>query len=452
MNRKVLASLLAVSMTAALMAGCGNAGQDTGGNAKNGSGGGEDGGEASDGGEDSKKLTVWAWDKGFNIPAIQAAAADYKANVDPDFEIEIVEQPGSQEVEQAITLAASGGKYETLPDMVLFQVHWIESYVSDYPDAWTPVGDIDIDWSDFSEEKLSYSTIDGTHYGVPVDSATVICAYRVDLLKECGYTIDDMTGISWDEFIKIGQEVYEKTGKYMLAIESGGNDLVYLMLQAEGESQFKDGVPYITENEKLVKVVELIVEMVQKNVCYLANTWSDYIDQAIVGDMVAGVMNGNWIIPTIKKVEENKGNWEITTMPTIEGGGREGYASNGGAALYLTSNCKNVDLAKDFLAKTFGGSTATYDAALADGGVITTCKSAGRSDVYQKGDEYFHDTPVYAKIVEMGTHVPVIEQSSYHYSCRTQLSSAIINVVNGADLADELKTAEDQLKFEMGIQ
>ena len=148
MNRKVLASLLAVSMTAALMAGCGNAGQDTGGNAKNGSGGGEDGGEASDGGEDSKKLTVWAWDKGFNIPAIQAAAADYKANVDPDFEIEIVEQPGSQEVEQAITLAASGGKYETLPDMVLFQDHWIESYVSDYPDAWTPVGDIDIDWSD----------------------------------------------------------------------------------------------------------------------------------------------------------------------------------------------------------------------------------------------------------------------------------------------------------------
>ena len=127
MNRKALASLLAVSMTAALMAGCGNAGQDTGGNAKNGSGGEEDGGEASDGGEDSKKLTVWAWDKGFNIPAIQAAAADYKANVDPDFEIEIVEQPGSQEVEQAITLAASGGKYETLPDMVLFQDHWIES-------------------------------------------------------------------------------------------------------------------------------------------------------------------------------------------------------------------------------------------------------------------------------------------------------------------------------------
>lgn len=459
MKRKVLAALLAVSMTAVLLAGCGSG--DSSSNDNSGSSdesgddasGDADGGSSdSSGGEGGKKLTVWAWDAGFNIPAIQAAADDYKANVDPDFEIEIVEQSGSQDIEQAITLAGSSGKYDTLPDIVLFQDHWIQSYVSDYPDAWNPVGDIDIDWADFSEEKISYSTIDGTHYGVPVDNGTVIFAYRVDLLDECGYTIDDMTGISWDEFIKIGEEVYAKTGKYLLAMDGDGNDLVYMMLQAEGESQFKDGAPYITENEKLVKIVDLIVEMAQKNVCYLANSWSDYTDQVIAGDMVAGVMNGNWIIPTIKKVADNKGKWEITSLPTIEGGGKEGYASNGGAALYITSNCQNVDLAKDFLAKTFGGSTATYDAALTNGGVITTCISAGESDVYQQGEEYFNDTPIYAQIVEMGAQVPVIEQSSYHYTCRTQLAAAIINIQNGGDTATELKTAEDQLKFEMGIQ
>ena len=51
-------------------------------------------------------------------------------------------------------------------------------------------------------------------------------------------------------------------------------------------------------------------------------------------------------------------------LPTLEGG--EGYASNGGSSLYITSNCGNVDLAKDFLAYTFGGSTTTYDNALRD--------------------------------------------------------------------------------------
>jgi lactose/L-arabinose transport system substrate-binding protein len=150
-----------------------------------------------------------------------------------------------------------------------------------------------------------------------------------------------------------------------------------MMLQEEGVSQFKDGEPYFTENETLVKVFNTLVTLAQDNVLYLANDWSDYTDQTIVGDMVAGVMNGNWIIPTIEKVEENSGKWEITSMPTLSG--EEGYASNGGSSLYITGNCTKTDLAKDFLAYTFGGgegSIATYDNALKDGGVITTCISA----------------------------------------------------------------------------
>ena len=56
-------------------------------------------------------------------------------------------------------------------DIVLFQDHWIGRYVADYPNAFVPVDDADVDWSDFAAEKLSYSTIDGVHY-------------RVDLLEE----------------------------------------------------------------------------------------------------------------------------------------------------------------------------------------------------------------------------------------------------------------------------
>lgn len=431
-------------MAATMLAGCGS---------DSSSGGSTQGGAASNGGsaaaeEGSNKLVIWAWDASFNIPAMQAAADDYKANVDPDCEIEIVEQSQSSDIENAITLAASSGDYSNLPDIVLFQDHYIQKYVSDYPDAFVPVEGADIDWSDFGSEKLSFSTIDGTHYGVPVDNGTVIMAYRVDLLDACGYTIDDMTGISWDKFIEIGEEVYNTTGKYLLSMDGDGNDLVYMMLQAEGVSQFKDGKPYIAENETLAEVIDVIEEMIDKNVLYLANDWSDYVNQTIQGDMVAGVMNGNWIIPTIEQVTENSGKWEITSMPTLAGG--EGYASNGGSSLYITSNCKNVDLAKKFLAATFGGSVETYDAALTNGGVITCCISAGESDVYNQGVEYFNNTPIYAQIVEMGSHVKTVEQSDYHYTCRTYVAAAIINIKNGNDTASELQAAEDQLNFDMG--
>ena len=436
MKKRVLSVLLAGVMAFSLAA-CGGGGDDSS----------TEGGEAAASG-DENTLTVFAWDPAFNIPAIQAAADDYKENVDPDFNLEIIEQAQSGDIETAITTAASAGDYSNLPDIVLFQDHYIQRYISDYPDAWVPLGDIDINWDDFAAEKLDYSTVDGEHYGVPVDGGTVICAYRTDLLAEAGYTIDDLTGCTGDEFMEIGKAVYDATGKALLCMNSDGNDLPYIMMQAEGVSQFKDGKPYITENETLITIVEKLVQMAKDGTLLMPNSWSDYTDKAIQGDQVAGVMNGNWIIPTIEKVEANSGKWEITTMPTLEGG--EGYASNGGASLYITANCKNVDLAKEFLAYTFGGSTVTYDNALKNGGVVSTYIPAGETEVYQEGVEYFNNQPIYADIAEMGSHIQTIEQSDYHYSARNYVGAAIVNIINGADTMEALKEAEDQLNFEMG--
>ncbi len=453
MKRKVVSVLLAGAMALSLTA-CG------GSNGSAPASTGNDGAAATDSAatqaatadvasEDEHTLSVYAWDKNFNIPALKAAEADYQKNVDPEFKLNIIEQSQSSDVETAITTAASAGDFSTLPDIVLFQDHWIQNFVTNYPDAWKDLSAADIDWSDFGAEKLSYSTINDVHYGVPVDNGTVIFAYRTDLLEAAGYSIDDVTGVTWDKWIEIGSDVYEKTGKYLLSMDGDGNDLPYMMLQAEGKSQFdENGDPQLT-SEDVKAVVDVITRAQQANALYLANDWSDYTDQTIVGDMVAGVMNGNWIIPTIEQVAENSGKWEITTCPTLTGA--EGYASNGGSSLYVTANCKNTDLANDFLAKTFGaGSTETYDAALKNGGVITCSTKAGSSDVYNEGVEYFNNQAIYSTIVEFGTHVPVVKQSDFHYTAREQVAAAIQNILGGADIDSALKDAQDQLMFAMG--
>ena len=258
-----------------------------------------------------------------------------------------------------------------------------------------------------------------------------------------------MTGATWADVTKVGEDVYAKTGKYLFSCSGDNGDLIYIMMQSEGVAEFKDGEPYITENETMHRVCETIVDMAKKNVCYLANSWSDYIDQSIQGDMVAGVVQGNWIIPTMEAVTENSGKWQITTIPTLDGG--EGYASNGGSGLYITANCGNVDLAKSFLAYTFGGSTQTYDNALRDGGVVTTVLKCADSDVYNEGIEFFNNEPIYKQIVEMSENVPIIEQSDYHVRAGVYLTTAVINTINGSNLDDELANAEQQLRFEMGL-
>ena len=343
-SRRAFLSVMAAAGAAAALTACGGGS----GSSTAASGGASVGGSQPGG----HKLTAYAWDKNFNIPALNAAAADYKENVDPEFELEVIEQSGGGDIENAITLAGSAHDYSNLPDIVQFQDHYIQRYVADYPDAFVPVEGADIDWDGFSKEKLSYSIVDGVHYGVPVDNSTVIFAYRTDLLAEVGKTVDDMTGIKWSDLTDIGEQVYAKTGKYLFSTSADGG---------------------------------------------------------------------------------------------------EGYASNGGCGLYITANCGNVDLAKSFLAYTFGGSTQTYDNALRDGGVVTTVLKCADSDVYNEGVEFFNNEPIYKQIVEMGSHVPVIEQSDYHFRAGVYLITAIINTVNGSKLDDELANAEQQLRFEMGL-
>ena len=459
MKKKLLSLMLASALAVTAFAGCGDkGGADSASSDSTDSTAAESEEEelADLGGtsDDPNTLTVAAWDANFNIPALEAAEKAFQEK-NPDFKLEINTVSGSSDVENNITNAAQAGDYSTLPDIVLFQDHYIQQYVTNYPDAWQSLEGADIDWSDFGAEKLSYSTINGEHYGAPVDNGTAIFAYRTDILEECGYTIDDVTGITWDRWLEIGREVKEKTGKYLMSMDHSGDDFPYMMMQAEGQSQWKDGKANIADNETYLKLMQVLVTGADDGVILLCNSWSDYTDESIVGDQVAGVFNGNWIIPTIRQVEANSGKWAITTIPTLSG--KEGYAANGGSSLYITSNCAKADLAKEFLAYTFGGgegSKATYDAALKNGGVITTCISAGESDVYQEGIDYFNGQAIYADIVEMGTHVPVIEQSDYHYNLRTAVGTAITNATQaggGADLAAELQAAQDDVERQMSL-
>ncbi|MBP3782034.1 MAG: sugar ABC transporter substrate-binding protein [Butyrivibrio sp.] len=461
MKRKALSIFLASAMSLSLLAGCGGA-ADTASTTTDNTADNTAEAPAQDAAteaaptadvasEGEHELSVYAWDKNFNIPALEAAEKAYQT-VDPDFKLNIVEQSASSDVENAITLAASSGDYSQLPDIVLFQDHYIQNYVTNYPDAWLDLEDAGINWSDFGAEKLSYSTVGGKHYGAPVDNGTSIFAYRTDVLEECGYTIDDVTGITWDEWLEIGRVVKEKTGKYLVSMDHNGDDLPYMMMQAEGQSQWKDGEPNFVNNDTLKQVLNVIITGAKDGVIYLCNDWSEYTDTSIIGDQVAGVFNGNWIIPTMQQVSENSGKWAITTAPTLSG--KEGYAANGGSSLYVTSNCSKPELAKAFLAYTFGGgegAMATYDDALRNGGVITCCISASKSSVYQEGVDFFNGQSIYADIVAMGANVPVVEQNDFHYSARTQIQAAITNVINGSDLDTELQNAEDQVRFEMGL-
>ena len=108
-----------------------------------------------------------------------------------------------------------------------------------------------------------------------------------------------------------------------------------------------------------------------------------------------------------------------------------------------------MDLAKKFLAYTFGGSKQTYDEALRKGGVVTCCISAGQSEVYGEGVPFFNNQPVYTDIVAMGAKIIPVEESPFHYVLRGYLGVAMQQIKDGADIDAALEEAQTATEFYM---
>jgi lactose/L-arabinose transport system substrate-binding protein len=448
MKKKVI-SLMLIGAMVASMAACGSNGGSDNGNAANGndtSAAAESDGGASEGGN---TLTVWTWDPAFNIPAIKEAGNIYKAD-HPDFELKVVETL-SDDCETKLITAAESGDLSTLPDIVLMQDNSYQKFVSIYPEAFTDLTDSGIDFSQFAAGKLSYSTVDGKNYGVPFDNGAVIGAYRTDYLEQAGYTIDDLTDIDWNRFIEIAKDVKEKTGKYMLSGQADSPDMVMEMLQSAGASLFdKDGKPAMTDNAALKECISIYQKMVEEGVYYEVNNWDDYVSSITTGQ-VAGVINGNWISATIMGMKDTSGKWAITNMPKlIETPNATNYSNNGGSSWYITSNCKNKDLAIDFLKSTFAGSVKLYENILPTTGAIGTYAPVADSTAYQEPQEFWNNQPIFAKIVDFSLKTPTNNTSPYYYDGRNAIGTQIQNIMNGADVDQAIADAQAEVEFTMG--
>lgn len=445
MKKKVI-SLMLIGAMVASMAACGSNGGSSDNKAAKGDTSATEESGASEGGN---TLTVWTWDPAFNIPSIQEAANIYKAD-HPDFELKVVETL-SDDCETKLITAAESGDLSTLPDICLMQDNSYQKFVSIYPEAFVDLTDSGIDFSQFAAGKLSYSTVDGKNYGVPFDNGAVIGAYRTDYLEQAGYTIDDLTDIDWNRFIEIAKDVKAKTGKYMLSGQADSPDMVMEMLQSAGASLFdKDGKPAMTDNAALKECISIYQKLVKEGVYYEVNNWDDYVS-SITNEQVAGVINGNWISATIMGMKDTSGKWAITNMPKlIETPNATNYSNNGGSSWYITSNCKNQDLAIDFLKSTFAGSVQLYENILPTTGAIGTYAPAGDSTAYQEPQEFWNNQPIFAKIVDFSLKTPTNNTSPYYYDGRNAIGTQIQNIMNGADVDQAIADAQAEVEFTMG--
>ena len=452
MKKKLLATLMIVAMSASMLAGCGSKADAPADNAAaTDDAAAKDDAAATDdaAAEGEQKLTVWCWDPSFNIYAMETAAEYYKKD-HPNVTVEVVETPWD-DIQPLITNAASTGEYSQLPDILLMQDNAFQKNAISYPDLFVDLTDSGIDFSQFAAGKLGYSTVGGRNYGVPFDNGAVIACYRTDILEQAGYTIDDLTDITWSRFEEISSDVQAKTGYYLLSERTGEIDLIMMMLQSAGASMFdENGAAVIADNAALKNVVETFNSLVDNNALLLTQqNWDEYIKSFNSGS-AAGVINGCWIMGSIQAAADQSGKWAITNMPKLDGiDGATNYSNNGGSSWAVTTNCKNVELATDFLNSTFCGSVDFYAEILPSSGAIATWAPAAEADVYGEPSEFFGGDAVFKKVVDFSTKTPANNTGVYYYEARNAVATAITNIQNGGNIDDELANAQATVEAQM---
>ena len=457
MKRKVIAVLLASTMVFS-MAACGSNGSDSG--SDTGSGSTDSGDDASaESGDDAEAvegsggdntLTVWTWDPNFNIYAIEKAAELYAADGHEGFTVQ-VEEVLSDDIETRLTTAVSAGDLSTLPDIFLMQDNSFQKYATNYPDLFTDLTDSGIDFSQFSEAKVAYSTVDGKNLGIPFDNGAVINAIRTDLIEQAGLTLEDFTDITWSQYMELAKQVLDATGVPMLTAQAGSPDLIMEMLQSCGASLFnEDGSVNIVGNDALKECMEIYAQMVADGTLVEVTDWDQYI-ASLNNGTAASALNGCWIMASITPQEDQSGKWQITNMPRLERqDNATNYSNNGGSSWVISSNSANTDLAIDFMNSTFAGSTELYDD-LIQKGALATWAPAGDSEAYAQPVEFFANQEVYALIVDYATKTPSNITGPFYYDARDAVGVALSNIIqSGADMDSEIASAQETVEFNMG--
>ena len=180
-------------------------------------------------------------------------------------------------------------------------------------------------------------------------------------MEQAGYSIEDLTDITWDEFIVIGEDVLAKTGMPMLTNVQGEPDLLNMILQSAGISVFdENGGISLVDNEGLKEAMRVYLKLIDAKILQEQTDWSGY-QGSINNGTVVGTINGSWICATIMTTDQTQqeGNWAVTNMPKLNDyAGATNYSAQGGSTWAVSSTCDNFDLAMDFFKTTWAGSTA----------------------------------------------------------------------------------------------
>lgn len=413
------------------------------------------GGSQSDSAEltenpDDHVLTIWAWDPNYNIPMIQKAADMYKAEVDPEFEIEILEL-GQGDINQKMQTAWSSNATADLPDIVLKDNPQIAIDQASYGDVYVPLSD-SIDFADFNETVVKQVTVNDETYAMPLSGGPSALMYRKDLFEKAGYSADDMKNLTWDQYLEMSNKVYEDTGVYGMSMDVAAwtNPAMFEMLMSSMNTWFPTDPTSQTmaDDPEFKKGIDELVKISNDpSVMKTQNDWNAMVTSLVEGQ-VASFPGPIWMLPTMETATDQNGKWAIAEFPRVASAENGVNGANwGGSSWAVTKASDNQKLAVDFIKYAYTNDEY-YEYIAENFYVVPYYTPASKTEFFDTYTiDLFGDQPVFPEFIKSQNALEYQERSIYNQVYVDALQTQIPNMIQGKVSVEEgLGIADEQVK------
>lgn len=332
--------------------------------------------------------------------------------------------------------------YQELPDVIMIEDYDIQDVLSQYEDEFVDLTD-KVDYDRYTDYKSKLCSKGDRFYGIPFDSGTAALFYRLDILEQAGYTEADMQDLTWERYIEIGEDVYQKLRIPMLTLDPTDSPLLRIIMQSGGhwyvdENNHAD----IEDNEYLKAGLHTYQQLLKRNVGVSVNGWNEFIS-AFQNGSVASVISGGWIVSSIKSVEEQSGLWRVVPIPVYDGEIKTVAASNvGGSAWYVLKNAKNPDAAVDFLVEMFEKDSDFMNELIGEIGLLPAVKDMSGYENYLAKGEFFGGQQVTKILTDLSGNIITVNYGSKTYEIEAIVEDEFNNSLTQDNLSDCLSNIQ----------
>ncbi len=375
MKRKVISTLMSLTMVAGILAGCGssetattNGGSDTGASEAAEETAEADTEAAEGEAEEEIPTSTFGDPNGTHMEMwtfVELHGQHYgnmvekwnEQNPDRTIEITCTTYPYADMHTKLLTSLNAG---TGAPDICDVEVGQFPNVVAG-EDTWlVPLDDYAAPYmADMVPARMqTYQGADGHYYGAPYHVGATVMYYNMAVLEEAGITQADVDAVvTWDDYAALGEKYLDaighEDGKYWTSVDTGGTDWLWLAMAEYGDD-WTGGFDN-PANVQLDSVKNMLTMQQDWLSSGLAEISPDgHVDleagfQNILDHNIVSFPKAMWYMSRFTNyMPEESGNWYIAKCPVFEAG-QKCSVGIGGTGTVVTQQSENQELAAEFL-------------------------------------------------------------------------------------------------------